>query len=166
MSAYCSPDDIEPVIPRDRLASLVGIDNAGSGGSEYTGAIQRYITMASNEIESVLGSLYTLPITGAQSLLMLKNICAVLAAGYIYQMNTSVTISEEMQKLVDAQRKLLNTYGDGGCSKDGQWVSKSLPDAPSQDVGPAIVSPLLTEPYTENIAFGTFGTPATVEVNT
>ena len=128
MSAYCSPDDIEPVIPRDRLASLVGIDNAGSGGSEYTGAVTRYIVLASNEIESNLGSLYVLPITGTQSLRILKNICALLAIGYIYQLSTA-TITEELQKLVDGARELLMTYGNGGSVQNHQWIAKSLPDA-------------------------------------
>lgn len=166
MSAYCSPDDIEPVIPRNKLASLVGIDSAGDDGSEFQVVLLGYITLASSEIDTALGSLYQVPLpdSAVQSKAMMKSICVFLTVGYIYTMNPQAVMSESLDKMVANARKTLMIYGSGGNAEGRIFVPQTLPDALT-NTGPTIVAPYVTAPYIENIALGTFGVPRTIQVS-
>lgn len=120
---YCSAkDDILPLINQDKVKRYLDLDDGGTIDEKI---IEPYIRAAGYEIDTVLGAFYRVPITGEQSLLIIKGLCIGLTLGQLYGPNTDGNVPERIRTKVERAQTLLDEYGTD--------PKKFLSDAPRQN---------------------------------
>lgn len=142
---YCATSDILPLIDKDKTARLLGLENV----SDLTDRIiTPYIAAASLEIDSVLGAFYVIPVSGTQSLLILKGIAVGLVLGMMYLPNTDGNLPERIKTRIQRSQDLLDSYGAVTVTSKTQGgtatPTKFLPDAPgNQHITTSTLNPKL-----------------------
>jgi phage gp36-like protein len=121
---YCTSSDVKPTVP-PKLVKL--IDPKADGGQLQEEFVDAQIVMVSAFINSALGTQYTVPITGEQSLLVLKGICIPLVREAIYGFASEKEIPEHIKATAEYARAELARYSDVPEGKTKP--TKSLPDA-------------------------------------
>lgn len=123
--AYSVPSEITRVVPVDKLKTVLGL---GDDAGELPDAkVQEFIDDADLNIDTALGSIYQIPITGTASLRIVKSISIGLAIGAMFAKFLDGKVPERWKEIADKAEKRLNEYS--GDSEDG--IVKSLPDAPT-----------------------------------
>lgn len=123
---YCTSSDITPSFP-EGVAKLVNPKGEGQLSTEFVNA---QITMISAFMDSTLATQYLIPITGAQSLLVLKGIAIPLVREAIYGFSSQKELPKYIVASANTAREELNRYTDVA---DGRTKpSKTLPDAPNR----------------------------------
>lgn len=138
---YCLPSDVSLTIDQEKAKHLLGIDHDGDMTDDE---LSPYIEAASNEINSALGPWYVIPITGTQSLMILKDICVGLALSFIYLSNEDEALPIKIRQKIIRANETLDLYGKGVKFevKDNVMVRplQYLPDAPSNQKAGVIAS--------------------------
>lgn len=136
---YCSAADILPLLDQDRVKRLLGVDDENGRISDEH--IAPFITAAQDEINAGLGSYYVLPISGAQSLMIIKGIAVGLTLGMIYEPSAvgmmylagaEGVVPERIKSRIARARLMLDTYAGVMGTRGVINPLRSLPDAPTQ----------------------------------
>lgn len=90
--------------------------------------IDPYIISSGSEIDTAFGGTYRVPITGEQSLIIVKGIAIGIALARLYEPNSDGNIPQRIRDDMDHARQHLKDYG----GSEGQQPIKWLPDAPRQ----------------------------------
>lgn len=124
MASFIAPPEILAVVDEAKLKQMFGLDG---DGSFPTTKLQQIIDAAELQMKAELGGVYRLPITGAQSLEILKGISLSLSCEALYTFNADGTIPERITKMGERGRALLSQYC--GDPVNGGKPTKYLPDA-------------------------------------
>jgi phage gp36-like protein len=105
---YCTLADISPVVSADKIEKM--LEEQGNG-SVSKATIENFIEYADNKINTALGGIYVVPITGAQSLLILKGISVALTVESLYNFNEDGKVPDRIKQEADQAREELTAYG-------------------------------------------------------
>ena len=124
---YCAASDLEP-LAHAALKSFVDPTDTNDSEVVRTVVLEAHIGSVSRDIESALGSVYVVPITGAAALKMLQGICVALTRYSLWSFNTTANVPETIKDARTDAKKLLDELS-GSASPDGK-PTKFLFDAP------------------------------------
>jgi hypothetical protein len=128
VASFVAPSEVLAVVDEAKLKTLFGIED---GGSFPTVKLQAFIDGIELTMKSELGGVYKLPITGAQSLEILKGISLCINAEALYSFHSDGTIPDRIKEMGERGRALMKQYCGDQLVKDGK-PTKYLPDATTQ----------------------------------
>jgi hypothetical protein len=125
--SYCTPSEIYAVVDQDKLKKMFRLEDDGSFPQAK---VQSFIDTAELMLmKPRLGMHYTLPITGAQSLEILKGISLGLTVEALYVFAMDGNVPDRIKEMGETGRAIIKMYCGDPLTKEGKPTAL-LPDAP------------------------------------
>lgn len=123
--SYLLPAGILAVVNERKLKEMFEIEG---DGSFPTTKLQEVINAVESQVHAELGATYVIPITGSQSIEIVKGIELSLVSEALYTYGEDGAIPERITKMGERGRAILSQYAGDPLVNSGK-PSKYLPDA-------------------------------------